>query len=102
MKKQLKYLVSLIILFVFFNQLTFAETDYNQAKKMLDAGEILSLERILTAVSSHTQGRILEVELEIDEDQPWYEIELIDAKGIVWELKVNAKTAMIIERKQGD
>lgn len=100
MKQQLKYLVSLIALFVFFTQLTLADTDYNQAKKMLDAGEILSLEQILTKVSKHTPGRILELELEIEGEQPLYEIELIDTEGIVWELKVNAKTAKLIERKQ--
>jgi uncharacterized membrane protein YkoI len=91
-----------MVIFVAFSQIALADTDYNQAKQLLDAGEILPLEKILTKIAKYTSGHILEVELEIDDDRPLYEIEFIDNKGLVWKLKVNAKTGKIIERKQDD
>jgi len=94
--------MSLMVLFFTFSQITLADTDYNQAKLLLDAGEILPLEKILTKIAKYTSGHILEVELEIDNDRSLYEIEFIDDKGLVWKLKVNAKTGKVIELKQDD
>ena len=62
----------------------------------------MSLENILAKISTQYPGRVLEVELETEDQQVLYEIDMIDSKGLVWELKVNAKTAEVIERKQDD
>ncbi len=102
MKKIVKYITRLIVICFAFSQITLADTDYNQAKQLLDAGKILPLEKILTKIAKYTSGHILEVELEIDKNLPLYEIEFIDKAGLVWKLKVNAKTGKIIERKQDD
>ncbi len=91
-----------MVVYIIFSQVTLADTDYNQAKKLLDAGEILPLEKILTKVSKKSSERILEIKLEVDDNLPLYEIELIDSHGMVWELKVNAKTGEMIERKLDD
>ncbi len=91
-----------MVLCFLFSQVSLADTDYDQAKKLLDAGEILPLEEILTKISKQSSERILEIKLEIDDNLPLYEIELIDSHGMVWELKVNAKTGEVIERKLDD
>jgi uncharacterized membrane protein YkoI len=96
------YFLTLAALFFACSHLTLAETDYNQAKQLLDAGEILPLEQILVKLSRHIPGRVLEVELETDAKQVMYKIELIDHKGLVWELKINAKTGTVIDQKQDD
>ncbi len=96
------FILKLAALFFVCTQLTLAKTDYNQAKQLLEAGEILPLEQILAGLSRHIPGRVLEVELETDVKQVMYKIELIDNKGLIWKLKVNAKTGKMIERKQDD
>ena len=102
MKNLLKQTMNAMVLFFLFSHVSLADTDYDQAKKLSDAGKILSLEKILAKISKHTPGRILEVELETDDGQPLYEIELIDDKGLVWELKVDAKTGDVIKKEQDD
>lgn len=89
-------------LYLLFSQVTLADTNYNQAKKLLDAGEILPLEQIITKISKQSSEYILEIELEINDNMPLYEIEFIDRHSKVWELKVNAKTGEVIERKLDD
>ncbi len=102
MNNTLKQLMGTMVLCFLFSQVSLADTDYDQAKKLLDAGEILPLEEILTKISKQSSERILEIKLEIDDNLPLYEIELIDSHGMVWELKVNAKTGEVIERKLDD
>jgi uncharacterized membrane protein YkoI len=102
MRKFIKFCINSFVLFIFSTHYILADTDYNQAKKLLDAGEILSLEKILAKISTQYPGHILEVELEIEDNISLYEIELVDSKGQVWEFKINARTGEIIERKQDD
>lgn len=102
MKTISKYALNIIMLMIVSSHSSFADTDYNRAKQLLDAGEILSLEQILEKISTQTSGHILEVELKTKKQQVLYEIDIVDSKGLVWELKVNAKTGEVIERKQDD
>ncbi len=102
MNNTFKQLMGTMVLCFLFSQVSLADTDYDQAKKLLDAGEILPLEEILTKISKQSSERILEIKLETDDNLPLYEIELIDSHGMVWELKVNAKTGEVIERKLDD
>ena len=102
MRRFIQLYINSFVLFIFSTQYVLADTYYNQAKRLLDAGEILSLEKILANISTQYPGRVLEVELETEDHISLYEIELIDSKGQVWELKVNARTGEIIDRKQDD
>lgn len=47
-------------------------------------------------------GRILEVELEQKDDQYLYEIDLVDKRGLVWELKYDAMDGSLIEMERED
>lgn len=74
--------------------------DHDEAYQLLRSGEILPLEKILQITRKQIQGRVLEVELEHEDDRLIYELEVLDGQGIVWELKVDATSGIIIEQEQ--
>ena len=74
--------------------------DHDEAYELLRSGEILPLEKILEISREQVQGRVLEVELEQEDELLIYELEVLDKQGIVWEIKVDAVTGVIIEREQ--
>lgn len=79
-----------------------ASDDHETARHLSEAGEILPLETILERAQQHQPGRVLEVEFEMQHEQYFYEIEILNTKGIVWELKLDARTGQILEREQED
>jgi len=82
------------------SHLAMADADYDTARKLREAGDILPLETILRKVGKTHPGKVLEVELEKNHGRIIYEIELLDAKGKVWELKVDPRSAEIIKQKE--
>ncbi|MDH5368818.1 MAG: PepSY domain-containing protein [Gammaproteobacteria bacterium] len=70
----------------------FADDDHNEAKRLVESGEILALEIIMEKARKIQAGKILEVELETKKDKKIYEIELLSPEGIVFELKFDART----------
>ncbi|HED35380.1 MAG TPA: hypothetical protein ENJ08_14385 [Gammaproteobacteria bacterium] len=79
-----------------------ADDDYIEARRLQDAGEILSLQVILGNIKSEYPGKVLEVELEKEEGDIVYEVEILGADGIVRELYINAKTGKILSVKEDD
>jgi uncharacterized membrane protein YkoI len=79
-----------------------ADDSYLEARQLAREGKILPLEQILHRLDKIQPGQILEVELERERDGVIYEIELLDAEGMVWELKVDAVSGHILEREQED
>lgn len=79
---------------------SFADDDHDDAYELLRIGEILPLEKILAITREQVQGRVLEVELEHEDKLLIYELEVLDKQGIVWEVKVNATTGIIIKQEQ--
>ena len=80
------------------------DVSYLQARKLQAAGEILSFEKIAEIARSIKPGDILETELERNRKNGLYiyEIEILDAKGVVWELDINAKTGELIKIEVDD
>jgi uncharacterized membrane protein YkoI len=74
--------------------------DQDHALQLREAGKILSLEEILSISRKQIEGRVLEVELERKHGTLIYELEILDDKGRVWELKVDATDGRIIKREQ--
>ena len=72
--------------------------EHEEAYKLRQAGDILPLEKILKISRKKIQGKILEVELEHENGQLIYELEILDKKGIVWEIKIDAKTGKILKK----
>lgn len=69
-----------------------ADDDHEQAKRLLEAGNILALEIILQKVRHIQSGKILEVELESEDGKNIYEVELLTDEGRILELVFDAQT----------
>jgi uncharacterized membrane protein YkoI len=97
MKKPL-LLGTIPLLLLLVGNTAFGSNDHETARRLSEAGEILSLETILQHAQQHQPGRVLEVEF----DNDIYEVEILNAKGVVWELELDARTGHLLERKQED
>ena len=79
-----------------------ADSDHMEARRLVESGSILPLERVLESVHRHWSGRILEVELESKRGGYIYEVELLDDHGAVWELKIDAVSGKLLKTEQED
>ena len=70
----------------------FADNDHEEARRLLESGDILSLESVLQKARAIQPGKILEVELETEKNQKVYEIELLTSDGRLLELLFDART----------
>lgn len=75
------------------------DVSYVEARKLQAAGEILSFEKIAEVARKIKPGEILETELERSRKSGLYiyELEILDANGVVWELDINAKTGEMMK-----
>jgi len=72
------------------------------AARLAQNGDILPLEQILQHVQAVQPGKVIEAEFEHDRGRYIYEVEVLDNKGVVWKLKLDAKTGALIGAKQED
>ncbi len=79
-----------------------ADADHLTARRLRDAGEILSLERIAERARAEKPGEILETDLKQKRGRYIYEIEILDAGGRVWELKFDARSGALIKLEKED
>lgn len=93
-KIKLFLVVSLLGLAV---SMSHADVSQSKARALLQSGQILSLERIHQKANLIQPGKIIESELEKKDMRYLYEIEVLDSKGVVWELKLDAKTGQLIK-----
>ena len=72
--------------------------DHEMARRLVQSGEILPLERILD--NEKVRGRkLLEVELKRKHGVYVYEVEVVNARGEVIELRFDAKTGQMLREK---
>ena len=90
MKNSLKLIVTGLLIFL--STPLFADDDHDEAKRLMESGEILALEVVLKKAREIQAGKVLEVELESENNNMIYEIELLSTDGIVFELKFDART----------
>lgn len=99
----LKNFIAMCIFVILCSQLSIAKSEYAQQselKTLSDTGEIQPLQTILDKLSKYSIERLLEVELERDNNIYIYEIEYLNDKGIVLEIKVDAVSAEVLEIKE--
>jgi uncharacterized membrane protein YkoI len=73
--------------------------DQEQARRALEAGEILPLDAILEEVHQRYPGTVVELEL-TPEDGRWvYEVEVLATDGRLLKLRIDAKSKQML---QGD
>jgi len=82
--------------------LVLGDDDHEKSRRLMEAGEILPLQKILGRVESERTGRVLEVELEHERGRYIYEIELLAEDGRVWEYEIDATSGEVLERELED
>ncbi len=75
--------------------------DHNLALQLRQEGVILPLERLVDAAQHVHAGHVLETELKHAGDDYVYEIEILDRHGVVWEMRLDARTGELISAGQG-
>jgi len=76
-----------------------ADDDHERARRLKEAGDILPLERIIEEARKIHSGHILEAELEVRRDSYVYDLEILDDKGVVWDMHFDAKTGRLLKEK---
>ncbi len=79
-----------------------ADDDQLEARRLVEEGSIRPLEEILQRVRAQRPGRILEVELEKEDERYIYEIELLDEDGVVWEMVIDAESGEVLNTELED
>lgn len=101
MKSSTRYsIISLIFAAVAFSA-TARDIEQDEALHLRQQGEIMPFENVLQIVMDRYPGaRLLGAELEEDDDDYIYEIELVTRERVVRELDVDARTGRILEDEE--
>lgn len=84
------------------SQVLSRDLDQDEALELRQKGIILSLEQLLqSAMGRYPGARLLEAELEEDDDRYEYEVELLTPAGVVREIKLDASTGALL-KDEGD
>lgn len=73
--------------------------DHERAREAARRGEFVSLQAILADAERRQPGRVLDVELDDDDE---YEVEILRADGVVVELDYDARTGTFLELEVED
>lgn len=76
--------------------------EHEQARSLQQHGDILPLENILASARQHHEGRVLETGLQRRDGSYVYKVELLDARGQVWEMLLDARTGELIKQQRED
>lgn len=71
--------------------------DYEYARDAVERGEILPLADVLARLQASHPGRVVEVELDEDDDMLIYEVELVTRDGRLIEVEIDAATGVILD-----
>lgn len=99
----MKYLIAIVMTLLLLNSATALDISQNEALKLRENGKIISLEKLLYTIDSrHPHSRLLEIELEKEKDNYFYEVEIITQEGVFREITLNAMTGEIISDEEDD
>lgn len=76
-----------------------ADGDHDEARRLQASGAILPLAQILAGIRDQYPGRILEAELDWEDERYVYEIEYLGPEGHVWELSIDAASGELLNRE---
>ncbi len=77
-----------------------ASEDHERARAALQAGEVLSLQKVLEKIQRSHPGELLEAELEREHGRWVYELKLLQKGGVLMRLEVDAKTGEVLKSRQ--
>ncbi|WP_420231885.1 PepSY domain-containing protein [Pseudomonas sp. ABY48] len=73
----------------------------DEARKLRDAGTILSFEKLnAAALAEHPGATLTETELEEEYGKYIYQVDLRDMEGIEWDLEFNATNGTVLKNHQ--
>lgn len=73
------------------------DDDWRSLHRQVEAGRIKPLSEILDALAKDWRGDVIDVDIEDDDDEIIYEIELLGPQGQVVEFEIDARTGEILE-----
>ncbi len=77
------------------------ESDHEQARRALQAGQVLPLAKVLQLVSRDYPGEVLEVELENEAGMWIYELRVLQPGGVIRKLHLDASTGLPVKKPYG-
>lgn len=79
------------------------DLNQDEALELRHRGTILPLEQLLEAALGRYPGaRLLEAELEQEDDRYEYEVEILTPQGVVREIKFDAATGALLKDEEDD
>jgi len=95
---------SVALLLVMFSCVAISrDLDQDEALRLREKGIIQPLQELLQkALERHPGAKLLEAELEEDDDIYVYEVELLTQDGVVRELKLNAANGQLLKDEVDD
>lgn len=78
------------------------DDSHDRARRASEGGEILTMTEILKHIRPEAAGRVLDTELEREDGRWIYEIKLLDPKGRLYELEIDAHSGEILRRWEGE
>lgn len=76
-----------------------SDRDHERARQAVQDGQVLPLRTVLERLEREQPGQVLEVELEQDDGVWIYEVKLLRTGGQLVKLKLDARTAALLESK---
>jgi uncharacterized membrane protein YkoI len=73
-----------------------AAEDHDVARRLRADGAIVSVSQILTTISRTRPGQALEIALQRRQGHVVYQVEWVDASGVVWYLRYNATSGALL------
>ncbi len=70
-----------------------ADDDQARIRELVRSGRIVPLEQVIADALRRVPGEVVDVEFDEDDDE--YEIEVLDARGVVWELEYRASSGVL-------
>ena len=76
------------------------DEDRRKAAQLLQEGAIQPLDGFLDQARALRGGRVIEVELESEGGRYFYEVEVLDDDGHLWEMKFDASSGELVEEER--
>jgi len=73
------------------------DSSHDRARRASEGGEILTMTEILKRIRPQAPGRVLDTELEREDGRWIYEIKLLDARGRLYEVEIDAHSGELLK-----
>lgn len=76
------------------------EHDHDRARRAVERGEVMPLQRILDNVERDHPGQVIEVELEQEKGRWIYEIKVLKTGGALVKLEIDARDGVVLRDRE--